>query len=412
MDWVVRTVSDDQFDVIIQGGGLTGLALAASLANSDCRVVLVEARPLKQTLSVPFDGRVTAIALAARRMLETIGAWEIMAQTSEPILHIEVADAAGVASVHYDSADVGDQPMGHIVENRMIRQALLSVVQRAGNIEVLAPTEIAGIERDRFRVVAISADGRRLEAKLLALCEGRMSTSRERLGIAATKTAYDQTAIVCTLIHENPHQGWAIERFFNDGPFAILPLNGNRSSIVWALDNASAPAVIALDDDAFAAEIAERFGDRLGGIRLEGRRWNYPLTLVTSEQLVANRVALVGDTARGIHPIAGQGWNLALRDVAALAEVIVESIGLGLDPGQEDRLERYAGWRRVDSLTLIGVTDGINSLFSNDSSLLRLARDAGLAVVDTLPIAKRFFMRHAMGEIGDMPRLMRGERLC
>ena len=409
---MIRAVNEDQFDVIIQGGGLTGLALAASLANTDCRAALVEARPLEQTLSAPFDGRVTAIALAARRMLETIGAWEIMARTAEPILHIEVADAAGVASVHYDSADVGDQPMGHIVENRMIRQALLTVVEEADNVEVLAPTKIASIDRNRFRVTATSTDGRSIQASLLALCEGRMSGSRERLGITATKTAYDQTAIVCTLIHERPHQGWAIERFFNDGPFAILPLNGKRSSIVWALADECAPEVIALDNDAFAAEIAERFGDRLGGVEIEGQRWNYPLSLVTSDRLVAERVALVGDTARGIHPIAGQGWNLALRDVAALAEVIVESIGLGLDPGQDDRLECYAGWRRVDSLTLVGVTDGINSLFSNDSTLLRLARDAGLAVVENLPHAKRFFMRHAMGELGDLPRLMRGEPLC
>jgi len=405
-------VSDDQFDLIIQGGGLTGLALAAALANTDCRAALVEARPLEQTLAAPFDGRVTAVARAARRMLEAIGAWATMARTAEPIRHIEVADAAGMASVHYDSADVGDQPMGHIVENRMIRQALLATVEAADNIDVMAPSEIAALKRDRFRIEATAQDGRRLQARLLALCEGRLSASRERLGIASTRTTYDQTAIVCTLIHDNPHQGTAIERFFSDGPFAILPLNGNRSSIVWALANDSAPAIIALDDDAFAAEVAERFGDRLGGIRLEGRRWHYPLTLVTSERLVAERVALVGDTARGIHPIAGQGWNLALRDVAALAEIIVDSIALGLDPGQTDRLERYAAWRRVDGLTLVGVTDGINSLFSNDNALLRIARDAGLATVEHLPVAKRLFMRHAMGELGDLPRLMRGERLC
>lgn len=399
------------YDVIIQGGGLTGLALAACLSETPCRAALVEAQTLETTLGAPFDGRVTAIAFASRRLLTACGAWAHMAEHAEPIRHIEVAEADGIGAIHYSSKDIGDEPMGHIVENRVIRQSLVKVIEAASNIDLKAPFAVAKVERGAYQVEVSAQDGEQVQAPLLALCEGRMSRTRAQLGFVASSSDYEQTAIVCTLSHEHSHEGRAIERFFPDGPFAILPLSGNRSSIVWALDQAVAQSVIALDDDAFAAEVGERFGDRLGHIQLEGPRWHYPLSLVTADTLAQDRVALIGDTARGIHPIAGQGWNLALRDVATLAELITDAVRLGMDPGDDNLLQRYSQWRRFDSLTLVTVTDGINRLFSNDIAPLHMLRDAGLAAVEQMPFAKRLFMNHAMGTLGDSPKLMRGEHL-
>ena len=401
----------NDYDIIIQGGGLTGLALSAALADSNVKAICVEQRPIEATTDPTFDGRVTALAYASRRLFETCGVWPIMADQAEPILHIEVAEAGGIGAVHYDYRDVGDEPMGHIVENRVIRNALIKRIESAPNIELAAPFKANSVTRQRHCLTIESDAGRTIEAPLLALCEGRLSQTRDRLGFKSKRSDYHQNGIVCTLAHELPHEGWAIERFFPDGPFAVLPLPGNRSSIVWALDEERAKAVTALSDAEFACEVAERFGDKLGHVELEGPRWHYPLTLVTCEKLAHDRVALVGDTARGIHPIAGQGWNLALRDVAALAELVAEAVHLGLDCGGDQTLQRYVQWRSFDSQTLVTVTDGINHLFSNDIAPLHMMRDAGLALVDHLPPAKRLFMNHAMGTLGDMPKLMRGQPL-
>lgn len=399
------------YDLIVQGGGLTGLALAACLADSLCRVAVLEARAVDVTLDPAFDGRVTAIAFASRLMLERCGAWQHMAACAEPIKHIEVAEAGGIGGIDYDSRDIGDQPMGHIVENKVIRHALLNVIHKAPNIDILAPFAADDVQRLTACVNVRASDGREVNAPVLALCEGRMSRTRDKLGFQSKRSDYEQTAIVCTLVHEHPHDGRAVERFFPDGPFAILPLSGKRSSIVWALAQDAAQTITGLSDDDFAAEVADRFGDRLGEVRLEGPRWHYPLTLITSDPLALDRVALVGDTARGIHPIAGQGWNLALRDVAALAEIVNDAVRLGLDPGSDSCLERYRQWRRFDSLTLVAVTDGINRLFSNDLAPLHMLRDLGLAAVEQIPSAKKLFMSHAMGTLGDLPRMMRGEAL-
>ena len=401
----------ERYDVIIQGGGLTGLALAAAVGGAGARVLLVEERPIPSTTTATFDGRVTAVALGAKQALATIGAWDAMADSAEPILEIEVGEQRSPVTVHYDYRDVGDEPLGWIVPNQVIRKALLAAIERSPEVVIRAPSTITELERDGHGVHATLADLSRVRGSLLAVCEGRFSKTRESLGIGAKRWAYNQTALVCTLAHEEPHGGKAVERFFPDGPFAMLPLPGDRSSIVWALDDALAADVKALDDLSFTAEVQERFGDALGRLTLEGHRWSYPLVLVWSDRYTAERAVLVGDTARGIHPIAGQGWNLAVRDIAAIAEIIVDRLRLGLDPGGPEALERYAAWRSFDSLALVAVTDGINRLFANDVLPLRLAREAGLALVDRLPPAKKLFMRHAMGLVGDLPRLMRGEPL-
>jgi 2-octaprenyl-6-methoxyphenol hydroxylase len=398
-------------DLVIIGGGPTGLALAAALGGAGAATLVVERLPLSRLTESGFDGRVTAIARGSKLLLDAIGVWPALAPLAEPILDIVVGEQGSPASVHYNHRAVGREPLGWIAENRHIRAALLDRLAGLPSVELAAPASVARLDRAGPAARLELADGRRFRAPLVAAAEGKQSPTRATAGIGAQRWDYGQTGIVCTLRHERPHRGCAVERFFPDGPFARLPMQGNRSSIVWALQEDLARSVVALDDRAFLGEVAERFGDDLGELALEGPRFDYPLSLVWADRYTAERLVLVGDAARGIHPIAGQGWNLALRDVAAVAELIVDRLRLGLDPGDVATLERYAAWRRFDSLVLVAVTDGINRLFANDLFPLALARNAGLALVERLPPAKRFFMRHAMGLIGDLPRLMRGKAL-
>lgn len=399
---------DGRADVVIAGGGLTGLALAAALGRAGCTVAIVEQAALASLVKPEHDGRVTAVALGSQRWLANLGLWEAIAPDAEPILEILVGEAGSPATVHYDHRAVGREPLGWIVPNRTLRLATQAAVLERSEIAILAPARITAVAPEPGGLQVALSDGRSFRGSLLAVCEGRFSPTRELLGIGARRFDYGQLAIVATLEHERPHRGRAVERFFADGPFAILPMRGRRSSIVWALETRKARAMQALDEGAFAAEVEERFGDILGGIRLEGRRWYFPLVLVEAERAVGPRVALVGDAARGIHPIAGQGWNLALRDVAALAQVIEDHTALGLDPGDPLALERYAAWRSFDGLALVTITHHIDRLFANDLEPLRLVRNLGLGLVEQLPPLKRFFMRHAMGVLGELPRAMRG----
>jgi 2-octaprenyl-6-methoxyphenol hydroxylase len=395
-------------DLIVVGGGLTGLTLAVAVGGAGYRVLVIERSPLPKLVAAPYDGRVTAVAPGSRRLLAEIGAWEGMAASAEPILDIVVREGFSPIQVHYDHRAVGAEPLGHIVENRALRTALIERARSLPSITIAAPASLGNLELQDVRADVRLADGPVVTAPLVALCEGRQSDTRERIGIGARQWAYGQTGIVCSVHHEKPHLGLAVERFFPDGPFARLPMTGNRSSIVWALSDALSPSVLALDDQAFLGEIADRFGDDLGALTLASRRWSYPLALVLADRYTAHRVVLVGDAARGIHPIAGQGWNLALRDVATVAEIVVDRLRLGLDPGDAQVLERYAAWRRFDGMALVAVTHGINRLFANDMLPVRLAREAGLAAVERVAPVKRFFMRHAMGLTGDLPRVMRG----
>ncbi len=401
----------ERYDLIVIGGGMTGLALASAVGGADYRVLVVERSPLTELVSAPYDGRVTAVAQGGRRLLEEIGAWSGMVSSAEPILDIVVREAFSPIEVHYDHRAVGHEPLGHIVENRTIRRALIELARSLPTVTLAAPAEVAGLERSEVRADVRLSDGRKATAPLLALCEGRQSSTREKLGVGVRQWAYGQTGIVCSLAHERPHSGLAVERFFPDGPFARLPMTGNRCSIVWALDDSLSGSVLELDDAGFLGEVADRFGTDLGRLELAGPRWSYPLALVLADNYIAHRAVLVGDAARGIHPIAGQGWNLALRDVASVAEIVLDRLRLGLDPGDAMALERYASWRRFDGMALMAVTDGINRLFANDVLPVRLAREAGLAAVQRVAPLKRYFMRHAMGLVGDLPRAMRGEAL-
>jgi 2-octaprenyl-6-methoxyphenol hydroxylase len=298
-----------------------------------------------------------------------------------------------------------------MVENDDIKRALLRHVETLPGVALIAGATLRELACDAEGVRARLGDGRRIAAKLAVGADGRDSWVRSNARIAAARWRYKQTAIVCTVAHEKPHRGIAHERFLPAGPFAILPLKGNRSSIVWTEREKDAPRLLALSDAEFLSELQRRFGDFLGKVEIVGARWSYPLNLVHADRYAMERLVLAGDAAHGIHPIAGQGMNLGFRDVAALAEVLADARRSGRDIGGLDVLRRYERWRRFDSFTLIAATDSLNRLFSNDLAPIRLARDLGLAAVNNIPPLKRFFMRHAMGLVGDLPRLMRGEPL-
>ncbi|MEK9753594.1 MAG: UbiH/UbiF/VisC/COQ6 family ubiquinone biosynthesis hydroxylase [Rhodospirillaceae bacterium] len=404
-------------DVLIVGGGFVGASFAAALDGSGLRVALVDRADPAEALSATFDGRAFAISAANQRMLEGIGLWHRLAATSAPILDIRVSDGPSLLFLHYDHEDVGEGPMGYMVENHHLRVALHERLRTLDNCSEFAPDRLETLEHGPGGVAATLAGGRRIRARLAVGADGRGSEIRRRAGIGLTHWDYGQVGIVCTVRHERDHEFVAHERFLAAGPFAILPLIGddaakaNRASIVWIERAELAPAMMALDDATFVAELERRFGNFLGAVEVIGPRWSYPLSLQFARDTVAERLVLIGDAAHGMHPIAGQGLNMGLRDVATLAEVLVEAHRLGLDVGAGSVLSRYQRWRRFDNAVMLAATDVLNRLFSNDIGPLRLARDLGLAAVDKLPPLKKLFMRHAMGVVGELPKLLQGRPL-
>jgi 2-octaprenyl-6-methoxyphenol hydroxylase len=412
----------DVADLLVIGGGLVGLSLAQALGGAGLRIVVIDRERPAVAADDAFDGRASAIAWGSARVLRAIGLWDRLAPHAEPIRDIRVSDGDSLLFVHYDHRQAGlkdgdtPAPLGYIIENRLTRRALYETLAGNPQVTLLAPAEVRSLTRGPGRVEAVLGDGHTVRATLAVACDGRESPQRQAAGIGAMRWRYPQTGIVCSIEHERPHQGIAQERFLPAGPFAVLPLpdaedGTHRSSIVWTERSEQAPSLLALPDAEFAAEIQQRLGDSLGRIGVAGPRWRYPLGLLHADRYIAHRLALAGDAAHAIHPIAGQGLNLGLRDVAALAECLVDAARLGLDIGAGEALERYQRWRRVDTLMLVGVTDVLNRLFSNDLRPVRLARDLGLGIVERVPPLKRLFMRHAMGMLGDLPRLVRGEAL-
>jgi Ubiquinone biosynthesis hydroxylase, UbiH/UbiF/VisC/COQ6 family len=406
-------------DVVIIGGGLAGLTQAIALASHGISVAVIDREDPVRATQAAFDGRVSAIALASQRMLEAIGLWRHVRE-AQPMWDIRVSDGDSLLFVHYDHRDLGDAPFGYMVENRVMRLAQQAALEELPALRLFAPMSVSRIERGTpgsgAPAMVELEDGRRLHARLVIGADGRQSMVREQAGIKTVTWAYDQTGIVCTVAHELPHEGAAQERFLPAGPFAILPMtddeNGiHRSSLVWTEPTGRAKAIMALTDADFQAEMRRRFGDGYGEAHVVGPRWSYPLSFLHAERYTDHRLALIGDAAHGIHPIAGQGLNLGLRDIAALTEALVDAKRLGLDLGQADVLERYARWRRTDTLVLSAVTDGLTRLFSNDIVPVRIVRDLGLGIVDRILPLKKFFMRHAMGDVGTLPRLLKGERL-
>lgn len=397
----------ERCDIAVVGGGMNGLTSALALAQAGFSVVLIEREAPALTMADGFDGRVSSIAWGSRLVLDALGAWDAMVPHAQPILEIRVSDRDAPLFLHYDHKDVGDHPLGYILENRFIRRALDAAVARQPGITVLAPATVMAMARDGTGADLTLDDGRVLRCSLVVGCDGFRSAVRDMAGIGHRTIAYGQTGIVCTIAHERDHRGIAHERFLPAGPFAILPIPGNRSSLVWTETDSIARRVLELEADAFLEEIAWRFGDFLGALEVDGPVWSYPLTLVLAHRATAPRLVLVGDAAHRIHPIAGQGYNLGIRDVAVLAQVLGDARRLGLDPGDAVALDDYVRRRRADTLSLIAVTDGLNRLFSNAVGPLALARDLGLGAVERVPPLKRLFMRHAMGTLGRLPRLMR-----
>lgn len=400
-------------DVFVSGGGMVGLTLALALAQGGLRVAVADPVPASTSLGANFDGRVSALSYSSVRMFEALGVWLHLEAHAQPIHDILVSDAAlGRApspfTLHFDHREIG-QPMGVIAENRFIRQALHEAVAETDGVTLISPASASAIAVEESRIIADLRSAGSVAARVMVAAEGRESASREQMGIGLVSWSYPQWGIVATVGHERPHNGTAYEHFLPSGPFAILPMTGNRSSLVWTERAEAAPAMLALSDEDFDAEIARRFGSHLGATKAEGPRWSYPLKFHLARSYVRPRFALAGDTAHGVHPIAGQGLNLGLKDAAALAEVLLDAARLGLDIGAIDVLKRYERWRRFDS-ALMGLTmDAMNRLFSNDIAPIRAVRDLGLGIADRIGPLRRFLMRNAGGDVGKLPRLLKGE---
>jgi 2-octaprenyl-6-methoxyphenol hydroxylase len=403
-----------QAEVAIGGAGFAGLALAIALRQGlgDPFTVTVADPALAHARSK--DPRASAIAAAARRLFEAIGVWGAVTDHAQPILDMVVTDSKLDNAVRPTFLTFGGEveegePFAHMIENRYLVDALAEKAKSLG-VELRA-TPVAGFAANANSTDVQFADGETITARLLVGADGARSLIREQAGIATHGWNYDQSAIVTTVAHERGHNGRAEEHFLPAGPFAILPLTGRRCSIVWTETSGEAERIVALADDEFHAELEKRFGLQLGDIEIVGPRRAFPLGLFTARTFIGERLALVGDAAHIIHPIAGQGLNMGLRDVAALAETIADAARLGLDPGGPEVLERYQRWRRFDTMTMGVATDGLNRLFSNHSDALRLVRDIGLGLVERMPMLKRMFIREAAGVTGDVPKLLKGEAL-
>ena len=403
----------ERADVLILGGGLVGLAVAVALDRHGVSSIVVDAAEPTGQIAPAFDGRATAVSSASWRMLEAIGVAEAL--TPCPIRAIRVSDQLKPGSLTFDPArdDVAADPLGLMVENRLLRQALQQAAAAAPNIQVIAPAEAAEVVRDAHGVRAALADGRLVTASLLVGAEGRQSPTREAAGIQVARWRYDHAAIVTTIAHEQPHDNIAYEIFWTDGPFAILPMlndadGRHRSAIVWSVRREDGPAYADLPARAFAAEVEKRMGGFLGEVTPIGQRWTYPLGFHHAAQITALRLALVGDAAHGIHPIAGQGLNLGFRDAAALAQVLVEGARLGLDLGDAQLLARYQRWRSLDSFSVALATDSLTRIYGVPGRTASAVRRFGMSLIDRVGPLKHRLMAEARGESGELPLLLRG----
>jgi 2-octaprenyl-6-methoxyphenol hydroxylase len=399
-------------DLIIVGGGLNGPALALAASNAGFSVTIVDALPAATRSLRDFDGRSYALALTSKRLLQGIGIWPDVADHAQPMLEIKVTDGrAGEGAapwmMHFDHAEIEEGPMGYLVEDRHLRAAFLAAMDASDLITQIDATRVVAQDVGADGVTVTLDNGDTIKGGLLIGSDGRGSGTGARAGIKRIGWGYDQTAVVCAVEHDKPHAGIAHQFFMPNGPLAILPLTGNRSSIVWSETTQCATHLMTLGDAAFLDELRPAFGSFLGQIGLTGARFTYPLGLTLAQTFIADRVALIGDAAHGVHPIAGQGLNAGLRDVAALAQVLTEARARGEDIGGAQTLARYQEWRRFDTTTLALATDTFNRLFSNDNPLLRAARDIGMAAINAAPTLRRGFIREAAGLTGELPNLMR-----
>ncbi len=403
---------DMDSDLIIVGGGLNGPALALAAAQAGLTSTVIDALARDVRKDTKFDGRSYALALASKRMLAALGLWDGLAEHAQPMNEIKVSDgrvndAQVFLGLHFDSAEIEEGPMGYMLEDRFLRRALMDALDAEPRITHMAGETVIAQDVDARRVEVSLASGGSVSGRLLIGADGRQSGTCARAKIRRTGWSYGQTALVCAIAHDKPHGGVAHQLFLPPGPLAILPLTGNRSSIVWSETDAQARALNALPEEQYLEILRPRFGDFLGEISVAGDRFTYPLNLTLANSFISDRMALVGDAAHGMHPIAGQGLNAGLRDVAALAHVLSHAVRRGEDIASPITLERYQSWRRFDTASLAAATDLFNRLFSNDNSLLRAGRDLGMALIGKTPALRRNFIREAAGLTGDLPDLMK-----
>jgi len=409
-------MDSEKFDVVIGGGSFVGLAIALGLAKSApgaFRVAIVERLAPRDARDGQFDGRAVALTAAARALLEALGVWQDLAAEAQPVNGIDITDSAlemPLRSVllHFEPAADGT-PTAFIMENARLRQALFTAVERCADIAIIAPDSVSGLELTEAKANVMLASGRSLVASLVIAADGQNSALRTMAGIKVLRWTSDQLAITGTLAHEAPHAGRAVQHFLPSGPFALLPMTGNRSSIVWTERAAEARRVMALDEAGMIAEIEKRAGHRLGRLSLPGKLASYPQTMTLARAFAAPRIALAGDAAHGLHWLAGQGLNHGLKDAAALTEVLVDAGRLGLDLGDLSMLQRYERWRRFDSASSAATAAALNLLFSNESTPARMLRQLGLGIVERLPPVKAALMREAAGLTGDLPKLLQGK---
>ncbi len=403
-------------DILIVGGGLNGPALGLALADCGFDVTIVDAMPKGARGADDFDGRGYALALASQRLLSAIGVWPKVAPNAQPLLDIRISDGRagegpGPFVLEFDHAEIDEGPMGYMVEDRFLSRAFLDAVEAHPKVTLIDQDTVVAQDVSPASVTLTLGSGKTLSGQIVVGCDGRKSGTGARAGIKRWGHDYGQTSLVCAVNHASPHKGAAHQFFMPPGPLAILPLPGNKSSIVWTESHEEAARIQGLDDEGYLAELRPRFGSFLGEIDLAGKRFTYPLNLTVADVFVSDRLALVGDAAHGMHPIAGQGLNAGLKDVATLTEVLALARRRGEDIGRIDVLERYQQWRRWDVMQMVGATEFTNRLFSNDNPILRATRDLGLGVVNAFPSLRRGFIREAAGLTGDLPKLLQGRQI-
>jgi 2-octaprenyl-6-methoxyphenol hydroxylase len=405
--------TNNQYDIVIAGGGMIGSSLALALAPLGLRVAVVEAVARQAVAQPSFDDRTTALSRSTQRMFEAMGLWEEIVAASTPIRSIHVSDQGRFGFSHIDAKEQGVEALGYVVINRVLGHVLQTALERCEGVDVLCPARIVEVDMDSSRATAVvEASGERqtLTAKLLVAADGANSTVREMMGISALKSEYGQRAVIGNLLPEKDIENRAFERFTAHGPLALLPVANDRAGFIWTVSDDDAERVMALDDAAFLSELQTMFGHRLGALSRVGKRACYPLTLSKAMRLTTTRGVLVGNAAHGLHPVAAQGFNLGMRDVASLCDCIADNRSEtgDPDPGNEELLERYASWRRGDQRKLVQFTDGLVRLFGSSRRPLRTLRNIGMLGFDLVPGVRSLFARHTMGLAGRLPRLSRG----
>ena len=397
------------FDCIVIGGGLSGLTTTLALSKIGLSVAIIDKTSLKIVKKNEGDQRTTAVSASGKKVFEALDVWDSLKKGAEPILDIVVSEKGKKGHLSFDHQTVGTEPMGHILDNIELKNSLISSIRSQKNIQLFPFKSLNNFFPETGAVTIDLNDGSSYEAALLVAADGRNSDGRRIAKIKSTNINYNQSSIVFTVGHEKPHRGTAYEQFTTGGPIASLPMRGNKSSVVWSEDTEAAESLMQLDDKDFAAAASYRLNDCLGKMTIIGQRKVFPLKLNYADTIIANRFAMVGDAAHGLHPIAGQGFNLGLRDIANLTEEISNARRLGLDIGSFETLRSYQAARRFDNFSLVAATDGLNRLFTDNNKIVGFIRSSGLDAINTMNPIKNLFMRLAMGEVGSLPHLLKGQ---